>query len=93
MFSRGISCYFNTSFLDIPNTGNLNNLQLNYHLTPDVLADRALEVSVWNCGSLVGENSVIGSVVIPLRALSDVPMDRKGIKVLDGWFSLSASSR
>uniref|UniRef100_A0A0R3S7G5 C2 domain-containing protein n=1 Tax=Elaeophora elaphi TaxID=1147741 RepID=A0A0R3S7G5_9BILA len=67
---------------------------LNYQLLPDMsLVDRALEVSVWNCGSLVGENSVIGSVHIPLRKLLDTPMDRKGVKILDGWFNLSTGSR
>ncbi|VDN22551.1 unnamed protein product [Gongylonema pulchrum] len=70
-----------------------NNFQINYFLVPDILEDRALEVSVWNCGSLVGENSVIGSVVIPLHTLLNIPVDRKGAKVLDGWFNLSASSR
>ncbi|KAM3726746.1 Phosphatidylinositol 3-kinase piki-1 [Dirofilaria immitis] len=66
------------------------NEELNYQFLSDInLVDRALEISVWNCGSLVGENSVIGSVHIPLRKLLDTPMDRKGIKILDGWFTLS----
>uniref|UniRef100_A0A8R1XX44 Phosphatidylinositol-4-phosphate 3-kinase n=1 Tax=Onchocerca volvulus TaxID=6282 RepID=A0A8R1XX44_ONCVO len=70
------------------------NEELNYQLLSDInLVDRALEISVWNCGSLVGENSVIGSVHIPLRKLLDIPMDRKGIKILDGWFNLSTGSR
>uniref|UniRef100_A0A1I7VGA5 Phosphatidylinositol-4-phosphate 3-kinase n=1 Tax=Loa loa TaxID=7209 RepID=A0A1I7VGA5_LOALO len=70
------------------------NEELNYQLLSDMnLINRALEVSIWNCGSLVGENSVIGSVHIPLRRLLDIPTDRKGIKILDGWFNLSAGSR
>ncbi|MCP9266259.1 Phosphatidylinositol-4-phosphate 3-kinase c2 domain-containing subunit alpha [Dirofilaria immitis] len=70
------------------------NEELNYQFLSDInLVDRALEISVWNCGSLVGENSVIGSVHIPLRKLLDTPMDRKGIKILDGWFTLSTGSR
>ncbi|EJW72796.1 hypothetical protein WUBG_16297, partial [Wuchereria bancrofti] len=70
------------------------NEELNYQLLSDTnLVNRALEVSVWNCGSLVGENSVIGFVHIPLRKLLDTPMDRKGIQVLDGWFNLRTGSR
>ncbi|OZC04855.1 hypothetical protein X798_08177 [Onchocerca flexuosa] len=70
------------------------NEELNYQLLSDInLVDRALEISVWNCGSLVGENSVIGSVHIPLRKLLDIPVDRKGIKILDGWFNLSTGLR
>lgn len=72
----------------------IGSLQLNYRLYSDMnLINRALEVSVWHCGSLVGENSVLGFVHIPLRRLLDTPMDRKGIKILDGWFNLSAGSR
>ncbi|VDO48784.1 unnamed protein product [Brugia timori] len=70
------------------------NEELNYQLLSDTnLVNRALEVSVWNCGSLVGENSVIGFVHIPLRKLLDTPTDRKGIQVLDGWFNLRTGSR
>ncbi|VDK86356.1 unnamed protein product [Litomosoides sigmodontis] len=70
------------------------NEELSYQLLSDTnLINRALEVSVWNCGSLVGENSVIGSVHIPLRKLLDTPVDRKGIKIVDGWFNLSTGSR
>ncbi|VDM96038.1 unnamed protein product [Thelazia callipaeda] len=70
------------------------NEELHYHLVSDInLIERALEVSVWNCGSLVGENSIIGSVHIPLRKLVDIPTDRKGIKVLDGWFNLATGPR
>lgn len=81
-------------FFILPKIFKFLNLQLNYQLLSDLnLLDRALEVSVWNCGSLVGENSVIGSVHIPLRKLLDTPVNRKGIKILDGWFNLSTGLR
>lgn len=64
--------------------------QLNYQLKRGMqLAAAALDVSVWNCGSIVGENCMIGMVNIPLRRLNNAPNDRKGVKTLESWFQLS----
>lgn len=69
------------------------NLQLYYSTVNEkMLSEKALEVSVWSCGSIVGENSVIGSVHISLKRLNDVQFDRKGIKTIDGWFKLNGYS-
>uniref|UniRef100_F1KQX4 Phosphatidylinositol-4-phosphate 3-kinase C2 domain-containing subunit alpha n=2 Tax=Ascaris TaxID=6251 RepID=F1KQX4_ASCSU len=66
------------------------NEELNYQLKRGMqLAAAALDVSVWNCGSIVGENCMIGMVNIPLRRLNNAPNDRKGVKTLESWFQLS----
>lgn len=70
------------------------NEELYYQLDSDTcLYEIALEVSVWNCGSIVGENSMIGTIHIPLKRLRDLPQDRKGVKVLESWFLLSGYSK
>lgn len=53
--------------------------------------ERLLQVSVWNCCSIVGEHTMIGMVNIPLKRLHYAEIDRKGVKVIDRWFELLES--
>ncbi|VDM27170.1 unnamed protein product [Toxocara canis] len=70
------------------------NEELNYQLKRGMeLETAALDVSVWNYGSIVGENCMIGMVNIPLKRLNNMPNDRKGVKTLESWFQLSGPTR
>ncbi|KAK6765698.1 hypothetical protein RB195_025546 [Necator americanus] len=51
-----------------------------------VLSTRVLEVSVWNCGGLMDNNKMY-MLYIPLQKLKNQPEDRKGNRVLEGWFA------
>uniref|UniRef100_A0A1I7WL64 Ovule protein n=1 Tax=Heterorhabditis bacteriophora TaxID=37862 RepID=A0A1I7WL64_HETBA len=51
-----------------------------------LLATRVLELSVWNCGGLMDNNKMY-MLYIPLQKLKNQPEDRKGNRVLEGWFS------
>lgn len=51
-----------------------------------VLSTRVLEVSVWNSGGLM-DNNKLYLLYIPLQKLKNRPEDRKGNRVLEGWFA------
>ncbi|VDP36279.1 unnamed protein product, partial [Heligmosomoides polygyrus] len=44
------------------------------------------EVSVWNSGGLM-DNNKLYLLYIPLQKLKNRPEDRKGNRVLEGWFA------
>lgn len=70
------------------------NKEFYYELGADMsLDDLSLEVCVWNYGFIPGENSMIGTIHIPLKRLVGLPQDRKGVKMLEGWFLLSGCSK
>ncbi|PIO72750.1 C2 domain protein [Teladorsagia circumcincta] len=52
----------------------------------NVLSTRVLEVSVWNSGGLM-DNNKLYLLYIPLQKLRNRPEDRKGNRVLEGWFA------
>ncbi|VDK58231.1 unnamed protein product [Anisakis simplex] len=69
------------------------NEELNYQLHKGLdLNKSTLDVSVWNCSSvmIVGENCMIGMVLIPLRRFNAIEADRKAVRSFDSWFQLSA---
>ncbi|VDP36280.1 unnamed protein product [Heligmosomoides polygyrus] len=51
-----------------------------------VLSTRVLEVSVWNSAGLM-DNNKLYVLYIPLQKLKNRPEDRKGNRMLEGWFS------
>ncbi|KAJ1373807.1 hypothetical protein KIN20_036322 [Parelaphostrongylus tenuis] len=51
-----------------------------------VLSTRVLEVSVWNSGGLM-DNNKLYMLYVPLQKLKNRPEDRKGNRVLEGWFA------
>ncbi|CAJ0609740.1 unnamed protein product [Cylicocyclus nassatus] len=55
-----------------------------------MLSTRVLEVSVWNCGGLMDNNKMY-TLYIPLQKLKNQPVDRKGNRVLEGWFAFDKS--
>ncbi|KJH44743.1 hypothetical protein DICVIV_09234 [Dictyocaulus viviparus] len=52
-----------------------------------VLSTRVLEVSVWNSGGLM-DNNKLYMLYVPLQKLKNRPEDRKGNRILEGWFAL-----
>ncbi|VDK79562.1 unnamed protein product, partial [Cylicostephanus goldi] len=55
-----------------------------------MLSTRVLEISVWNCGGLMDNNKMY-TLYIPLQKLKNQPVDRKGNRVLEGWFAFDKS--
>ncbi|VDM62901.1 unnamed protein product [Angiostrongylus costaricensis] len=51
-----------------------------------VLSTRVLEISVWNSGGLK-DNNKLYMLYVPLQKLKNRPEDRKGNRVLEGWFA------
>ncbi|KHJ99010.1 C2 domain protein [Oesophagostomum dentatum] len=64
------------------------NKELYYNILDgeQLLSTRVLEVSVWNCGGLM-DNTKMYTLYIPLQKLKNRPEDRKGNRVLEGWFA------
>lgn len=64
------------------------NREMNYDILDGdhVLSTRVLEVSVWNSGGLM-DNNKLYMLYVPLQKLKNRPEDRKGNRVLEGWFA------